>query len=156
VRAGKTKILTAAFLAATAAVASAADRAVYRNGNIEVVLVTKPLPKEFSGEEADPDWPWFGVRTVVTRISVTVGETHAVLPARAYLGMTDPGAVEIKQLPRKGSWMLTVTGGDGSTSHRTVMEFRNENVRLVKEYELEADAEHPYVTETFSAPRSLN
>lgn len=93
---------------------------------------------------------------MVTRISVTVGATHAVLPARAYLGMTDPGAVQIKRLPRKGNWTLTVTGGDASTSYRTVMEFRNENVCLVKEYGLEADAEHPYVTETFSTPKSLN
>jgi len=156
VRSSRTKLFAAALLAATAAVASAADRAVYRSGDIEVVLVTKPLPKEFSGDGADPDWPWFGVRTMVTRISVTVGETHAVLPTRAYLGMTDPGAVEIKRLPRKGSWTLTVTGGDASTSYRTVMEFRNENVRLVKEYGLEADAEHPYVTESFSTPKSLN
>ena len=155
-RASWLRILAAAFLAAATAVASAADRAVYRNGDIEVVLVTKPLPKEFSGDDADPDWPWFGVRTVVTRISVTVGETHAVLPTRAYLGMTDPGAVEIKRLPREGSWTLTVTGGDASTSYRTVMEFRNENVRLVKEYGLEADVDHPYVTETFSTPKSLN
>ena len=155
-RAGRTKVLAAAFLAATGTVASAADPAVYRNGNIEVVLVTKPLPREFSGDDGDPDWPWFGVRTVITRISVTVGETHAALPTRAYLGMTDPGTVEIKRLPRKGTWTLTVTGGDASTSYRTVMEFRNENVRLVKEYGLEADAEHPYVTETFSTPKSMN
>lgn len=155
-RASRKRIFVAAFLAAPAVVASAADRAVYRNGNINVVLVTKPLPKEFSGDDSDPDWQWFGVRTVVTRISVTVGETHAVLPTRAYLGMTDPGAVEIKRLPRDGSWTLTVTGGDASTSYCTIMEFRNENVRLVKEYGLEADAEHPYVTETFSTPKSLN
>ena len=155
-RASRTKIFVAAFVAATAAVASAADRAVYRNRNIEVLFVTKPLPKEFSGDDADPDWPWFGVRKLVTRVSVTVGEKHAVLPTRAYLGMTDPGAVEIKRLPRKGSWTLTVTGGDGSTSYRTVMEFRGENVRLVKEYGSEAGADHPYVTETFSTPKSLN
>jgi hypothetical protein len=110
------RMLLAAFLAATAAGASAADHAVYSNGNIEVVLVTKPLPKEFAGDDADPDWPWFGVRTVITRISVTVGEAHAVLPTRAYLGMTDPAAVEIKRLPCKGSWTLTITGGDASTS----------------------------------------
>lgn len=149
-------MLAAAFLAATAATASAADRVVYSDGNIEVVLVTKPLPREFAGDDADPDWPWFGVRTLVTRISVTVGAAHSVLPTRAYLGMTDPEAVEIKRLPRKGSWTLTVAGGDASTAYRTVMEFKNENVRLVKEYGLEADAKHPYVTETFSAPKSLN
>lgn len=37
-------MLAAGFLAAPTAVAAAADRAVYRNGNIEVVLVKKPLP----------------------------------------------------------------------------------------------------------------
>lgn len=56
-RAGGKGIRAAGFLAATAAVACAADRAVYRDGNIEVVLVTKPLPKEFSGDDVDPDWP---------------------------------------------------------------------------------------------------
>ena len=149
-------MLAAAFLAVAAVMASAADRAVYRNGNIQVVLVTKPLPKEFARDDADPDWPWFGVRTVVTMISVTVGEAHAVLPTRAYLGMTDPGTVEIKRSPQKGSWTLTVTGGDASTSYRTVMEFKNEYVRLLKEYALEADAKHPYVTEAFSTPKSLD
>lgn len=50
-RSSWTKILAAAFLVATAALASAADRPVYRDGNIEVVLVTQPLPKEFAGAE---------------------------------------------------------------------------------------------------------
>lgn len=59
---------------------------------------------------------------------------HAALPTRAYLGITDPRAVEIKRLPRKGNWLLTITGGVASTAYRTVTEFRNENVRLVKEH----------------------
>lgn len=149
-------VLAGVSLAATTMFASAADRAVYRDGNIEVVVMTSPLPKELAGNDGDSVWPWFGVRTLVTRISVTVGEAHSVLPTRAYLGMTDPGSVAIKRSPRKGSWTLTVTGGDASTSYRTVMEFKNENVRLVKEYALEADAQHPYVSEAFSAPKVLN
>ena len=150
------RMLTAAFLATMVATTSATDRAVYTDGNIEVVLVTKPLPKEFAGNDADPGWPWFGVRTVVTRISVTAGAVHSVLSTKAYLGLTDPRAVEIERLPPKGSWTLTVGGGDTSTAYRTVMAFKNENVRLVKECALEADARHPDATMTFSPPRSLN
>jgi hypothetical protein len=54
-RASGKRILAAGFLAAKSAVACA----VYRDGNIEVVLVTKSLPKDFSGDDVDvdPDWP---------------------------------------------------------------------------------------------------
>jgi hypothetical protein len=79
-----------------------------------------------------------------------------VLPARAYLGMTDPGDVRITRSARKGAWTLTVAGGDASTAHRTVMEFSGQDVRRLKEYALEADDAHPYVTETFAAPTVLN
>jgi len=108
-------------LALSAGGATAADRAVYSDGDIEVVVLTNPLPRELAGSEADSDFQWFGVRKMVTRISVTVGKGHAVLPTRAFLGMTDPGGVKITRSTRKGSWTLTVTGGDASTAYRTVM-----------------------------------
>jgi hypothetical protein len=136
--------------------AAAADRAVYRDGDIEVVVLTSPLPRELAGGEADADSQWFGVRKIVTRISVTVGKAHAVLPTRAFLGMTDPGDVKIARSTRKGGWTLTVTGGDASTAYRTVMEFAGQDVRRLQEYAQEADDAHPYVTETFAVPAVLN
>ena len=119
-------------------------------------MLTNPLPRELAGSEADSDFQWFGVRKMVTRISVTVGKGHAVLPTRAFLGMTDPGGVKITRSTRKGSWTLTVTGGDASTAYRTVMEFAGEDVRRLREYAREADDAHPYVTETFAVPAVLN
>lgn len=150
------KAALATVLVSAAMSAAAADRAVYRDGDIEVVVLTAQLPAEFAGIESDSDWQWFGAHKMVTRISVTVGKHHAVLPTRAYLGMTDPGAVRIARSARKGAWLLTVTGGDASTAYRTVMEFSGQNVRRLKEYALEADDVHPYVTETFAAPVVLN
>ena len=143
-------------LAATCAAAIGADRTVYRDRDIEVVVMTSALPKEFAGDDSDPDWQWFGARTLVTRISVTVGAAHAVLPTRAYLGMTDPKEVAIKRSRRKGIWKLVVSGGDASTAYSTVMEFKNENVRTVEEFAAESDTDRPYVTETFSPPPVLN
>ena len=150
------KSVLATVLASLAVSAAAADRAVYSDGDIEVVVLTAPLPTEFAGSESDADWQWFGVRRMVTRISVTVGKSHAVLPTRAYLGMTDPGAVRIARSARKGAWTLTVSGGDASTAYRTVMEFSGQDIRRLKAYALEADDIHPYVTETFAAPAVLN
>lgn len=150
------KMALAIVLALSAVNAAAAGRAVYRDGDIEVVVLTSPLPRELSGSEADSDSQWFGVRTMVTRISVTVGKAHAVLPTRAFLGMTDPGDVKIARSTRKGGWTLTVTGGDASTAYRTVMEFAGRDVRRLKEYAREADDAHPYVTETFAVPAVLN
>ena len=150
------RIALATALALAAASATATDRAVYRDGDIEVVLLTSQLPAEFAGSESDADWQWFGARKMVTRISVTVGKAHAVLPTRAYLGMTDPGEVKITRSARKGAWTLTVMGGDASTAYRTVMEFTGQDVRRLREYALEADDVHPYVSETFAAPASLN
>jgi len=150
------KTVLATVLAISSMGADAADRAVYRDGDIEVVLLTSPLPSELAGSEADADSQWFGVRKMVTRISVTVGKAHAVLPTRAFLGMTDPGDVKIPRLTRKGAWTLTVTGGDASTAYRTVMEFAGQDVRRLKEYAREADDVHPYVTETFAVPAVLN
>jgi hypothetical protein len=121
-----------------------------------VVVLTSSLPAEFAGNDSDPDWQWFGVRKLVTRISVTVGHTHTVLPTRAYLGMTDPSKIEIKRSQRKGVWNLTISGGDASTAYSTVMEFKNENVRTLKEYAGESDSDAPYVVETFSPPPALN
>jgi hypothetical protein len=71
-----------------------------------------------AGGDWRPDRPWFGVGAVVTRISVTGGEAHSVLPARAYPGMAGPGTVKINRLPRKGSWTLKFQGIDwrGQTS----------------------------------------
>ena len=151
-----TKSLGAIALATTCIAAVAADRTVYHDRDIEVVVMTSTLPKEFAGDDSDADWQWFGVRTLVTRISVTVGAAHAVLPTRAYLGMIDPRSVEIKRSTRRGVWKLVVSGGDASTAYSTVMEFKNENVRTVKEYAGESDSDRPYVTETFSPPPVLN
>jgi len=150
------KSAIATVLVSAAISAAAADRAVYRDGDIEVVMLTAQLPAEFDRRESDPDSPWFGAHKIVTRISVTVGKNRAVLPTRAYLGMTDPGAVKIARSARKGAWTLTVTGGDASTAYRTVMEFSGPDVRRLREYALEADDLHPYVTETFAAPAVLN
>ena len=150
------KTALAIALALSAVNAAAADRAVYRSGDIEVVVLTSPLPRELAGSEADSDSQWFGVRTMVTRISVTVGKAHAVLPTRAFMGMTDPGDVKITRSTRKGGWTLTVTGGDASTAYRTVMEFAGQDIRRLKEYAREADDVHPYVTETFAASAVLN
>ncbi len=33
-----------------------------------------------AGNDSDADWQWFGVRKMVTRITVAVGKAHAVLP----------------------------------------------------------------------------
>lgn len=150
------KAAMATVLVSAAMSAAAADRAVYRDGDIEVVVLTAQLPSEFDGSESDPDWQWFGAHKIVTRISVTVGKNHVVLPTRAYLGMADPGAVRIARSARNGAWTLTVVGGDGSTAYRTVMEFRDQDVLRLREYALEADDLHPYVTETFAAPAVLN
>lgn len=150
------KTALAPFLALSAVGAAAADRAVYHEGNIEVVVLTSPLPSEFAGNESDADWQWIDARKMVTRISVTVGTAHAVLPTRAYLGMTDPGDVRITRSALKGAWTLTVTGGDASTAYRAVMEITGQDVRRLKEYAGEADDVHPYVTETFAAPAVLN
>ena len=143
-------------LATTCVAAVAADRTVYRDRDIEVIVMTNTLPKEFAGNDSDPDWQWFGVRTLITRISVTVGGAHAVLPTRAYLGMVDPRTVDIKRSVAKGVWKLVVSGGDGSNAYSTVMEFKNENVRIVREYDGESDSRRPYITETFSPPRARN
>jgi len=130
--------------------AFAGECAVYRDGDIEVVLMTSPLPAEFARDVSDADSQWFGTQKLVTGISVTVGKVHAVLPTRAYLGMTDPGFVKISRLKRQRAWQLTVTGGDASTAYRTVMKFEGTDVRIVSEYALEIDDEHPYVVERFA------
>jgi hypothetical protein len=57
-------------LALSAVGAPAADRAAYRDGDIEVVVLTSPLPKELAGSEADADSQWFGVRTMVGLLPV--------------------------------------------------------------------------------------
>jgi hypothetical protein len=155
-RASILKMALATVLTLAVANVAAADRAVYRDGDIEVIVLTSQLPTEFAGSESDADWQWFGVRKIVTRISVTVGKAHAVLPTRAYLGMTEPGEVKITRSAKKGAWTLTVRGGDASTAYRTVMEFTGQDVRRLKEYALEADDAHAYVTETFAKPAVFN
>ena len=143
-------------LVAATPFASAADLSVYREGDIEVSVTTTSLPAAFAGQTSDPDWQWFGVRMLITKISVNVGKKHTVLPTRAYLGMADPGSVKIKHPSSKGRWTLTITGGDASTAYRTVMEFVGSDVRTVKEFGGESGSTRPYVTEMFAPIEVLN
>jgi hypothetical protein len=142
-------------LVCTSLPALAVETSAYQDGDIEVTITTGPLPAELrNASGADDDW--YGVTNLITRIKVKVGENQTIVPLRAFLGMTDPGAVEVKRGVRGAGWKLTISGGDASTSYHAVLDFVGVEVRMVRDYANEADRTHPYSTQVFTKPKALD